>query len=97
MESDQIIRMLVALTIVLGLMALAVYVLRVFGPRLGLKGVFPAMQSKARLCVVEVALVDARHRMVLVRRDATEHLVLLGGTQPVVIETGIAEEKRQEA
>jgi flagellar protein FliO/FliZ len=43
-----------------------------------------------RLSIVEVSPVDAKRRLVLVRRDGVEHLVLLGATNETVIETGIA-------
>ena len=33
--------------------------------------------------------VDAKHRAILIRRDDTEHLVLLGPATDLVIETGI--------
>lgn len=42
-----------------------------------------------RLAIVEVAGIDAKRRMVLVRRDDVEHLILLGGTSDTVIERGI--------
>ncbi len=42
-----------------------------------------------RLGVVEVAAVDTRRRLVLVRRDDVEHLVLLGLNNDLVIESGI--------
>ncbi len=34
-------------------------------------------------------VVDAKHRLVLMRRDNKEHLVLLGGEQNLLIEAGI--------
>jgi hypothetical protein len=43
-----------------------------------------------RLEVVEQANVDGRRRLVLIRRDDVEHLVMTGGPADVVIETGIA-------
>ena len=42
-----------------------------------------------RLSVIEATTVDAKRRLVLVRRDDVEHLVLLGPTSETVIETGI--------
>jgi flagellar protein FliO/FliZ len=44
-----------------------------------------------RLDVVEHAAVDSRRRLVLVRRDNVEHLIMTGGPVDVVIETGIAQ------
>jgi len=42
-----------------------------------------------RLSIVEVAGIDAKRRMVLVRRDDVEHLLLLGATSETVIERAI--------
>ena len=66
--------------------------LRRFG--VGAVRVSPAFRGRGRgtdrrLAVVEVAPVDARHRLVLLRRDNTEHLVLLGTNGDLLIESGI--------
>ena len=53
-----------------------------FGPR-----------PERRLAVVEHANVDGRRRLILVRRDGIEHLIMTGGPIDVVIETGIGEQK----
>ncbi|TDH36048.1 hypothetical protein E2A64_12165 [Pseudohoeflea suaedae] len=42
-----------------------------------------------RLAVLDAAPVDTRRRLVLVRRDGVEHLILIGGPTDVVIESGI--------
>lgn len=88
----QYVRFILALLFVLGLIGLLAYVLR----RLGLGGVriSPAFRGNARnserrLAVVEVATVDARHRLVLVRRDSVEHLVLIGANSDLLIESNI--------
>ena len=41
-----------------------------------------------RLGVVETAIVDQK-RLVLVRRDDVEHLIIVGGPVDMVVETGI--------
>jgi flagellar protein FliO/FliZ len=41
-----------------------------------------------RLGVVETAIVD-QTRLVLVRRDDVEHLIIVGGPVDMVVETGI--------
>jgi hypothetical protein len=41
------------------------------------------------LSIVEVAGIDAKRRLLLVRRDDVEHLILLGGTSEIVVERGI--------
>jgi flagellar protein FliO/FliZ len=50
---------------------------------------FPA-KAEPRLGVMEEARVDRVRRLVLVRRDDVEHLIMTGGPVDVVIETGIA-------
>ncbi len=42
-----------------------------------------------RLALVDAMAIDNRRRLVLVRRDGVEHLVLIGGPTDTVIETGI--------
>jgi hypothetical protein len=39
---------------------------------------------------MEQASVDGRRKLVLIRRDDVEHLIMTGGPVDVVIETGIA-------
>lgn len=48
-----------------------------------------------RLAVLDAAAVDTRRRLVLIRRDDVEHLILIGGPTDVVIESRIAQ--REEA
>jgi hypothetical protein len=43
-----------------------------------------------RLDVVEHANVDGRRKLLLIRRDDVEHLIMTGGPVDMVIETGIA-------
>jgi flagellar protein FliO/FliZ len=50
---------------------------------------FPA-RPEPRLAVMEQAYVDRTRRLVLIRRDDVEHLIMTGGPIDVVIETGIA-------
>jgi hypothetical protein len=68
--------------IVLAVLVLLFLVLRSLGGRVrGGKG--------ARLGISEYHEIDKDRRLVLVRRDDYEHLILIGGAQDVVIETGI--------
>ncbi len=80
-------RMLVSLGLVLGLLAALTWALKKYGAKLGLP--MAIKQGKTRIQMVDVTPLDARHRLVLIRRDKVEHLILLGGTQPVVVETNI--------
>jgi hypothetical protein len=43
----------------------------------------------ARLAISEYHEVDKTRRLVLIRRDEVEHLLMIGGAQDLVIETGI--------
>jgi flagellar protein FliO/FliZ len=78
-------RYLAALVFVLGLIGVFAWLLRRFGPPARFR-----VSGRHRLSIVEIAPIDARRRLVLLRRDDTEHLILLGQTQDLVIETGIA-------
>lgn len=44
---------------------------------------------KTRLAVMDATAVDSQRRLVLVRRDDIEHLLLIGGPTDVVVETDI--------
>ncbi len=46
-----------------------------------------------RLQVLDAAAVDARRRLVLVRRDNVEHLIMIGGPTDIVVESGIGDER----
>lgn len=45
----------------------------------------------SRLGVSEYYELDKMRRLVLIRRDGTEHLLMIGGDQDLVIETGISD------
>lgn len=46
-------------------------------------------KPEKRLSVSEQASVDGRRRLILIRRDNVEHLIMTGGPVDVVIESGI--------
>ena len=54
-------------------------------------GTFFAPKAEKRVDVVEQVSIDARRKLVLIRRDEVEHLVMTGGPVDVVIETGIGD------
>jgi hypothetical protein len=58
-----------------------------------LSSMFPP-KPEPRLGVMEEAKVDRVRRLVLIRRDDVEHLIMTGGPVDVVIETGIAAPQR---
>lgn len=81
-----LLTMLFALVFVLALMGLLFFTLK----RLGLAGpALPIAGSARRLGVVEVLALSAQHRAVLLKRDQVEHLVILGPTGDVVVESNI--------
>lgn len=77
-------RFVLALVVVIGLIAALAWLLRKYGSgRVTLGG------GKGRLAVVEAAHIDAKRRLVLIRRDDVEHLILLAPNSETVVETGI--------
>ncbi len=88
MEFGQIFRFVIALVFVLGLIG----VLSIVAKRVGLspRATRPTPGAKKRLSIVEVMAVDAKRRLVLIRRDDKEHLVLLGADRDLVVESNVA-------
>lgn len=76
-----------AFVVVLALIGVAAWLVRRFaGNRLGAntnRGRMP------RLAVIDAAAVDGRRRLVLVRRDNIEHLLMIGGPTDIVVEPNI--------
>ncbi|MEZ5839589.1 MAG: flagellar biosynthetic protein FliO [Hyphomicrobiales bacterium] len=76
-----------ALIFVLVLIAAGAYLLRRFAAaRFG----SPTGRSRQpRLAIMDAAPIDTRRRLVLIRRDNIEHLLLIGGPSDVVVEQNI--------
>ncbi|HUT50244.1 MAG TPA: flagellar biosynthetic protein FliO [Alphaproteobacteria bacterium] len=87
MELGTYMRFALALLFVLALIGIVAWLARKAG--LGTR-IARTKGTRRRLSIVEVSPVDGKRRLVLVRRDGVEHLVLLGATSETVIETGIA-------
>jgi flagellar protein FliO/FliZ len=62
-----------------------------------LAGNFFGPKSPKRLDVVDQTNVDGRRRLVLIRRDDIEHLIMTGGPVDLVIETGIEQSRARPA
>lgn len=88
MEFADYAKFVLALAFVLGLIGL----LAVAARRFGLNGL-PRSQirrgQERRIGMVEVTALDPKRRLVLIRRDGVEHLVILGPEGETVVETGI--------
>jgi flagellar protein FliO/FliZ len=87
LDMDLVLRFVLALGLVLALIAATGWVGRRYMgtvrlPKLG--------GRRRRLAVVETLPVDGRTRLFLVRRDGTEHLIMVGANSAVIVESGIA-------
>jgi len=83
MDAMDIARYFGALALVLGLVGFAWVAAR----RYGLPGMMNASGTR-RLAVVETLMLDARHKLYLIRRDDREHLIVLGPQGAAAIESG---------
>ncbi|KPH08197.1 flagellar biosynthesis protein FliO [Rhizobium acidisoli] len=68
------------------LLILVLWVIRSRAPSPFVRG---GRNRQPRLQVLDAAAVDARRRLVLVRRDDVEHLIMIGGPSDIVIESRI--------
>lgn len=82
------LRFVAALIFVLGLIGLLYWLVRRYGVQ-GLGSFGVSGPASGRLQVVESRPIDPRRRLVLVRRDSVEHLLLLGTEGDLVVERGI--------
>ncbi len=75
----------ISLAVVLALFALFVFIVK----RLAGGRVASVRSRQPRLAVMDTTSIDTRRRLVLIRRDNIEHLLLIGGPADVVVEQGI--------
>src|ERR1700694_3797816 len=86
-QSMQALTFVFAFVAVLALIGVAAWLVRRFaGSRLGTNTKRGGMP---RLAVIDAAAVDGRRRLVLVRRDNIEHLLMIGGPTDIVVEPNI--------
>ncbi len=79
-------RFFIAFLVVLALIGLTAWLVRRFGAnRLGTS----TRGRQPRLAVIDAATVDGRRRLVLIRRDNIEHLLMIGGPTDLVVEPNI--------
>jgi flagellar biogenesis protein FliO len=86
-EGQSSLKVVLFVIVVLVLLALAFWLLRQFGGRRLVSGAMRGRQP--RLAVIDQATVDSRRRLVLIRRDNVEHLLIIGGPSDVVVEQNI--------
>ncbi len=78
----------IAFLFVIALILIGARLLRGAGSR-GNSGPSFLRGRERRLGVVEAASVDGRRKLILLKRDNVEHLIMTGGPVDVVVETGI--------
>ena len=76
--------MLIALAIVVVLIVLAVWLIKLVGDATRSVG----RGRNRRLMVVDSIAIDNKRQAVIVRRDDTEHLIVIGGPNDLVVEIG---------
>lgn len=81
---------------VIALIALTAWGFKAFVLSGGKSGASFLKGREKRLGVVETANVDGRRKLLLIRRDDVEHLIMTGGPVDMVIETGIRGRKHLE-
>lgn len=90
MDELDLSRFFLSFLFVLGLIGALAYGLRRYGHLA--KKMVPAQTGGGRLQVVETYYLDTRRRLVLIRRDDVEHLLLLADGRETVVEQGIKDE-----
>ena len=86
-ETPLAVRFFIAFIVVFALIGATAWLVRRFGTaRLGGQA---ARGRQPRLAVIEAGAVDGRRKLVLVRRDNIEHLLMIGGPTDIVIEQNI--------
>ncbi|MHA1597480.1 MAG: flagellar biosynthetic protein FliO [Alphaproteobacteria bacterium] len=80
------IKFILALIFVLALIGSVTLIARRMG--FGMPA-YKGLLADRRLSIVETLNIDGKRRLLLVRRDDTEHLVLLGSTEDLLIEGGV--------
>lgn len=85
MDMTLAMKAVAAFLFVMGLM----YVFSLFIKKLGLAGPAIPASARRRLKVVEYLPLDARRRLVLVRRDQKEYLLVLGPSGETLVEGNI--------
>ena len=87
-DTDSIFLAVAAFLFAFALIALVAWAFKTFVTT-GRRGASFLRGRDRRLGVVESAAVDGHRKLILIRRDNVEHLIMTGGPVDVVIETGI--------
>ncbi len=86
MDLDAYLRFVFALVFVISLIGVLAFAMKRYGPG---GRMMRKVGGRRRLSVVEMTPLDGKRRLVLVRRDDREHLLVVGATGETVVERGI--------
>ncbi|MFW0777047.1 MAG: FliO/MopB family protein [Rickettsiales bacterium] len=92
MDEIDFTRFAFAFLFVIGLIGAMGWMLKRFGNS---QKVFGATDGSGRLNIIETRYLDPRRKLVLIRRDDTEHLLLLADGRETVIESNIEAKEAQ--
>jgi flagellar protein FliO/FliZ len=82
------LKFVIAFVLVMALIGLTAWLIRQFSSARP-SSATGARNRQPRLAVLDSAVVDARRRLVLIRRDNVEHLLMIGGPTDVVVEANV--------
>ncbi len=85
MDISDYLRFVFALAFVVALIGMFAFVAKRYG--MGYRSV--PRGGKRRLSISEIMPLDAKRRLVLIKRDDREHLLVIGGTSDLVVERDI--------
>ena len=88
MEMSDYLRFVFALAFVIALIGALAFLAKRYG--MGYRNT--SITGKRRLSISEIMPLDAKRRLVLVKRDDKEHLLVIGGTTDLVVENNISDE-----
>lgn len=83
MESVDLARFVLSFFGVIALILVSTWIAK----RIDVQKRLASLRKDAHLAVLEVSHVDARHKLVVVRRDTRRHLLLIGPGAPLLIES----------
>lgn len=89
-DSQLVIRLILGMVFLLALLTFGLWTMR----KSGIGGSFQKVRSKnKRASIVEVQAIDPKRRLIMIRRDDVEHLLLLGPHTDILIEANIQDDE----
>lgn len=82
-------RFIFASFLVLGLLGLLAVGLKRYGKKTFGANLFTLNQKEGRVSVVETQYIDHKSKILLIKRDDVEHLLLVNDGRAIIIEAGI--------